>query len=155
MSLVQIRTERRDRIPKDHGFPLSSKRLSEALGDVPQFSELKVVFRFKDEYLASSYQKRVKSQEEIKVLLAKYTHPEPHNSSSISFIESGYYSPTWRIEVVELPKEYLFGAKEILSNVSLPLLRNWLVNVGLQTDHKMRSIVFTYTLYKKSVSIES
>ena len=152
---MQIQTERRDKIPQDHGFPLSSKLLSEALGDVPQYSELKLIFRYRDEYWASNYQKRVKFQEEIKVLLAKYTHPEPHLSSPNNFIVSGYYSPTWRIEVVALPKEYLFGAKEILKNEYLPLLHDWFVNVGSQTDHKLRSIVFIYNLYKKSVRIES
>lgn len=60
--MEQIPTESKSKIPKDHGYPLSSKILSEAFTGVPQYDLLKAIYKYKDEFWASSYQRKLKQQ---------------------------------------------------------------------------------------------
>ncbi len=150
----QIPTDWKDKIPKDHSFPLSSKVLSEHLADVPQYAELKARYRYRDEYWASNYQRKLKEQKEVMLLSVTYTHPSPHHSSSDSSLESGYYEPTWVINVVAIPREYIHEAKKSLQNTALLQVRDWLIKLGIVDDHIPRKLSFSFDLYRKTLRRE-
>jgi hypothetical protein len=149
--MEQIPTEWKDKIPKNHSFPLSSKVMTEYLADVPQFSELKARYKYKDGFWASNYQRKLKEQGELMLFSVTYSNPMPHHSSSNSFFESGYYQPTWVIDVVAIPREYVREAKESMQNMALPQARDWLIKVGLVNDHVPRKVSFFFDLYHKTL----
>jgi hypothetical protein len=153
--MEQIPTEWKDKIPKNHSFPLSSKVMTELLIGVPQFSQLKARYKYQDGYWASNYQRKLKAQDELMLFSIAYSNPMPHHSSSNKFFESGYYQPTWVIEVVAIPKEYVHEAKDSLQNTALPKVRDWLTKVGAVDDHTPRKISFFFDLYHKTLRCEN
>ncbi|MBU6952209.1 hypothetical protein [Hahella sp. HN01] len=152
LAVNQIPTQLRYKIPKDHAFPLNSKALSEALIDVPQYSELSAIFRFGDEYSLSSYRYKLRMQEPVTILKATYSRLRTRHSSPNKFIEQGLYEPKWTITLTALPKEYLSISSSLLKEEALPKLRDWFIETGAQTGYETHSIAFIFDLYKKKLT---
>lgn len=148
----QISTELRDKLPRDHLFPLSSKVLSSSLLGVPQYSELLACYKFRDVYWASEYRQKLDDLGSIAVLGARYTNPQPFHSSSNKMIEEGYYEPKWRLNITAVPRKYVRIVKVALIEEALPKVHDWLVQTGLPNDNTTRGISFHFDLKAQELS---
>jgi hypothetical protein len=63
-----IRTAKKDSLPKGFSYPLGAEAISAALSGIPQFPFGKIVFKFRDEFSASLWRRRVQSRELVTLL---------------------------------------------------------------------------------------
>jgi len=151
----QIPTQYRSKIPKDHGFPLGSKALTIAFLDTPQYESLVACYDYMDVFWASDYKEKLDSKNEIAVLTVEYKHLQTTLSSSNSFIESGFYEPSWNIRVVALPRIHLALARKALKEQGLNKVQKWLQETGPQTNHQNRKATLYFHLGKGELRFES
>ncbi|HXM24329.1 MAG TPA: hypothetical protein VN948_23945 [Terriglobales bacterium] len=115
-----IPTSYRAKIPKTLSYPLGTKTISEALAGVPQFDYLNINFR--RSRLAGHPATKIPYQ----VMEARYSGPSHSFSASKSMIEKGYYSPTWEITVLTVPRSLRHLLQGKLVAEALPAIREWL-----------------------------
>ena len=115
-----IPTSYRAKIPKTLSYPLGAKTISEALAGVPQFDYLNINFR--RSRLAGHPATKIPYQ----VMEARYSGPSHSFSASKSMIEKGYYSPTWEITVLTVPRSLRHLLQGKLVAEALPAIREWL-----------------------------
>jgi hypothetical protein len=102
-----LRTQSKEKLPKGHSYPIGAEGLSAALEGIPQISTITISFWYKDEFWASSYNKKLKEDGEIAVLRAEYGAP--------------FYE--WRIHVSSVPSTAKQRVAEAIHHKVLPALK--------------------------------
>ena len=146
-----LKTVRKDKVPKDHAYPVLNKNISEAFAGIPQYDSLSLCFVYRDVFWASEYNRKLKEQGSVLVFEVAYRKRNPVHSSSNSMIESGWYDESWKVTVVALPKEYVRTARPGLVANALPKARQWLIYHQDLNGIGTHTIKFTYDLYHREL----
>jgi hypothetical protein len=126
-----ILTKFKDKLPKGFSYPIGAEKISLGLARTPQIASFELCFQHKDEFWASSYNEKLRQKKPLKIVEITYRNPNVGISSSQYMIDAGYYSPSWKINIYAVPKEYSVDVKEQLNSIAIPNLEKWLNQVGL------------------------
>ena len=118
-----IKTSYKHKLPQGMSYPVGAEILSNALAGVPQYEELQIWFWFKDEYWASSYNRKIKEKGEIRILIVSHS----------SF--SRYVFDKWKIEINSVPSTHKKQVSEQLIEKVLPELRQRLIKAGSDAEY--------------------
>src|SRR5947208_14716461 len=93
-----IRTYRKEKLPRGYSYPLGAEAISTALEGVPQFDSIDLWFRWRDEFWASRWRRRVL------------------NHGVVSLLDMSWYEyfGRWHLTVYSVPSEYAQPAREHL-----------------------------------------
>lgn len=147
-----ILTKFKEKLPKGFSYPIGAEKISLGLARTPQIKMFELCFWHKDEFWASSFNERVKQKKPLKVIEISYRNPSVGISSSQHMIEAGYYSPSWKINVFSVPKEYLADVKEQLNYVAIPEFEKWLTRVGLTDSRDSMLKCYIYDPHSKKLT---
>ena len=109
----RIPTARKEKLPEGFSYPLGSEAVSGVLGDVPQLSNARIWFVWRDEYWASNWRQKLKARGEVKLL--EVTHSP--------------LSGERELRVYSVPSDYSVAAREHLL-AELPGVRLKLLTTG-------------------------
>jgi hypothetical protein len=96
-----ISTTDKEKLPKGYSYPIGAEIISASLKGVPQYENLTTVFAWRDQYWASQYQAKLRSQGAIEVLKVEYNSrfdrwtirvhavPSTHNRKVKSLLQEG------------------------------------------------------------------
>jgi hypothetical protein len=116
-----IKTIYKNKLPKGYSYPVGAEIISAGLSDVPQYDELEIGFRIKDEYWASRYNRKIKEAGDIIVLEASYF--------------SYSWGSGWSIRISSVPSAFKKDASEKIISQVLPVLREQLLKAGMNVEH--------------------
>ena len=108
---------KKDKLPQGMSYPIGAEILSNALVGVPQYEELEISFWFRDEYRASSYNRKIKEKGEIIVLNTSYP-----------------FNDRWMIQIISVPSTHKKQVSEQLIAQVLPELRQRLIKAGSDAE---------------------
>ena len=146
-----IPTRFKDKLPKKFSYPLGAKEISENLIDVPQYSNLSLWFHFKDEFWASSYNKRLREGAIINIIEVKYYRLHRHLSSPHYFVQNEAYEPHGEMRINAVPRKHRFEVNKQLTTNALPIIVNWLKNIGLTNEYKTENLSFGFDFTNNAI----
>jgi hypothetical protein len=115
-----IPTQYKTKIPSLVSWPIGAQEISDALLDVPQFSELKITFSF---YMTNKT--ALKHWPWMEVMRFEYVKTANSLSVSDDMIQRGYLERRWSITVSAVPRDQRKRLHDLLL-VELPKAAKWL-----------------------------
>ncbi len=132
----QLNTDHKDKIPKDHSYPLGNMEISDCLEGFDQYDQISLRFRYQDCYWASEYKTKLKQQDTVTIMVVEYNRRDE----------------LWSITVSALPKEYRNKAHSQLVEMVLPKLLSWLEEQ--KSKNRKGKLSYGYDLYREVLSKE-
>ena len=114
-----ITTISKEKLPKEFSYPLGAEKISQALQGVPQFGDMTLYFRWRDEFLASKYKVRLAAGGSINILHLYHTMRWEN----------------WSIAVSALPAQHCQSAREQLLPAALEALKQSLITAGTESEY--------------------
>lgn len=123
--MEMIPTREKKKLPSGFSYPAGAERISSAMHGVPQFGRLQLDFDWRDEFWASRYAAKIKSNGTIEVLVA----------------EKSILWPEWMLRIRAVPSAQASVARAYL-DAALPSLRTALLNAGIEAESFRYAILY-------------
>jgi len=145
-----IPTRYKSKIPRTFSYPVGAKAISDAVRDVPQFSQLIVDFSF--------WKSRARSHgtaTRYAVIGAMYSGPVRFFSASRT-IEEQSQDPRWMIAVHAVPRSLRHLIQVKILAEALPAIRSWLIANPHANDRKGgHGLIFKFDELKNELISET
>jgi len=132
-----IPTFHKEKLPAGFAYPLGAEAISAELGDLPMFQDAELWFRWRDEYWASRWRKRVASQGVVTLLK----------------IDSDYRADRWRLMAYSVPAQYAVLARKHLRE-ELGRLRRALAATSAEPRGRHISVSFDLSAAEQAANPE-
>ncbi|MFC4820760.1 hypothetical protein [Dokdonella ginsengisoli] len=130
-----IPTSSKQKLPVGFSYPIGAERISSAVRDVPQFGLFQLFFSWRDEFWASRYATKMKSNGAVEVLV----------------VEKTTIWPDWSFRIHAVPSAHALRARSGL-DVALPQLREALLEV--EAESNWFRFVVAYDLARAKVAVQ-
>ncbi|MDO9214537.1 MAG: hypothetical protein Q7U23_11975 [Methylococcales bacterium] len=135
-----IKTTDKEKLPKGCSYPIGAEIISAGLSEVPQYEDLQIIFRMKDESHISLYNRKIKEAGDIIVLDVYSSY--------------GRFR-TWRMTVRTVPSAFKKDASEKIISQILPVLRERLLKAGINEEHFSFSASYSLATGDIKFAVES
>lgn len=124
-----IKTRSKEKLPKGFSYPIGAEQISLALQKAPQYSEINLMFNWKDTFLASKYQNKLKENGQISIIELFY---------SSNFKE-------WTLRINAVPKEHAQRVRELIPVTVLNKLASLLEAAPAKIEYFRWDVIYDLT----------